>query len=71
MQGIKVTGAHSSGLPLWAKGTGTTFTLNASAAGNKIGKSIKIGVSTYANKFGADSGHSGYSPAAKKTVTIR
>ena len=71
MQGIRVTGAHSSGLPLWAKGTGTTFTLNASAAGNKIGKNIKIGISTYANKFGADSGHSGYSPAAKKTVTVR
>ena len=71
MQGIKVTGAHSSGLPLWAKGTGTTFTLNASATGNKIGKNIKIGISTYANKFGADSGHSGYSPAAKKTVTVR
>lgn len=71
MQGIRVTGAHSSGLPLWAKGTGKTFTINASAAGNKIGKSIKLGISTYANKFGADSGHSGYSPAAKKTVTVR
>ena len=71
MQGIKVTGAHSSGLALWAKGTGKTFTLNASAAGNKIGKSAKIGICTYANSFGADSGHSGYSPAAKKTVTIR
>ena len=71
MQGIKVTGAHSSGLPLWAKGTGKTFTLNASASGNKIGKSVKIGVCTYANKFGADSGHSGYSPAAKKTATVR
>ena len=71
MQCIRVTGAHSSGLPLWAKGTGTTFTINASAEGNVIGKSMKIGVSTYANKFGADSGHSGYSPAAKKTVTVR
>ncbi len=71
MQGIKVTGAHSSGLPLWAKGKGTTFTLNASAAGNKIGKSLKLGICTYSNKFGADSGHSGYSPAAKKTVTVR
>ena len=71
IQGIKVTGAHSSGLALWAKGTGKTFTLNASAAGNKIGKSAKIGVCTYSNSFGADSGHSGYSPAAKKTVTIR
>ncbi len=71
MQGIRVTGAHSSGLPLWAKGTGTTFTINASAEGNVIGKNVKIAVSTYANKFGADSGHSGYSPAAKKTVTVR
>ena len=71
MQGIKVTGAHSSGLALWVKGTGKTFTLNASAAGNKVGKSVKLGVCTYANNFGADSGHSGYSPAAKKTVTLR
>ena len=71
MQGIKVTGAHSSGLPLWAKGTGKTFTINASASGNKVGKSVKIGVCTYANAFGADSGHSGYSPAANKTVTVR
>ena len=71
MQGIMVTGAHSSGLPLWAKGTGKTFTINASASGNVIGKSVKLGVSTYANKFGADSGHSGYSPAAKKAVTVR
>lgn len=71
MQGIRVTGAHSSGLPLWAKGTGTTFTLNASASGNVIGKSLKLGISTYANKFGADSGHSGYSPAAKKNVAVR
>lgn len=71
MQGIKVTGAHSSGLPLWAKGTGTTFTFNASAAGNAIGKNVKLAICTYANKFGADSGHSGYSPAAKKNVTVR
>ena len=71
MQGIKVTGAHSSGLPLWTKGTGKTFTINASASGNAIGKSVKIGICTYANNFGADSGRSGYSPAAKKTVTVR
>ena len=71
MQGIKVSGAHSSGLPLWAKGTGKTFTINASASGNKIGKNVKIAVCTYSNKFGADSGHSGYSPAVKQTVKIK
>ncbi len=71
MQGIMVKGAHSTGLPLWAKGTGKTFTINASASGNVIGKNVKIGVCTYANSFGADSGHSGYSPAASKTVTVR
>ncbi len=71
LQGIKLTGAHSSGLPLWAKGKGTTFTIEASASGNAIGKNVKIGVCTYMNSFGADSGHSGYSPAAKKSVAVR
>ncbi len=72
MQGIKVTGAHSSGLPLWIKGTGKTFTISASASGNAVGKTVKLGICTYANKFGADSGHcSGYSPAAKKNITVR
>ena len=71
LQGIKVTGAHRTGLPVWVKGTGKTFTINASASGNAIGKTAKLGICTYTNNFGSDSGHSGYSPALKQNVTIR
>ena len=71
LQGIKVTGAHRTGYPVWVKGTGKTFTVNASATGNAIGKTAKLGISTYTNNFGADSGHCGYSAVLKKNVTIR
>lgn len=71
MQGIKVTGADRNGYPVWVKGTGKTFTVNASAKGNIIGKSVKLGICTYTNNFGPDSGHTGNSAVAKKAVTVR
>ncbi len=71
MQGIKVTGADRNGYPTWVKGTGKTFTINANAKGSARGKSVNIGIATFTNQFGSDSGYSGYSPVTKKAVTIR
>ncbi len=70
MQGIKVTGVDRNGYPHWVKGTGKTFTVNANAKGNARGKSVNIGISTFTNQFGSDSGYSGYSPSVKKSVTL-
>ncbi len=71
IQGIKVTGVDRNGYPHWIKGTGKTFTINANAKGNAKGKSVNLGIATFTNQFGSDSGYSGYSPVTKKAVTIR
>lgn len=71
IQGIKVTGVDRNGYPHWVKGTGKTFTINANAKGSARGKSVNIGIATFTNQFGSDSGYSGYSPVTKKAVTIR
>ena len=70
VQGIKVTGVDRNGYPHWIKGTGKTFTINANAKGNARGKTVNIGVSTFTNQFGNDSGYSGYSPSVKKSITL-
>ena len=67
MQGIKVTGVDRNGYPHWIKGTGKIFTVNANAKGNAKGMRVHIGISTFTNQFGSDSG---YSPSVKKSVTL-
>lgn len=71
ISGIKVTGADRNGYPTWIKGTGKTFTITATASGNAKGKSVNLGICTFTNQFGSDSGYSGYSPAVKRAITIR
>ncbi len=69
-RGIKVNGADRNGYATWVKGTGNTFTVKATAAGNAKGKKVNLTIQTYANNFGSDYGYSGYSAEVKKAVTL-